>query len=68
MAIPALPSDRPGAGGASGCASSACRTGTWRSRHIAYFLARHLPAGACRRCSNGGVMKSPALAERVMAV
>lgn len=40
------------------------------TRHIAYFLARHLPAGRMPTAvlMNGGVMKSPALAERVMAV
>jgi len=40
------------------------------TRHIAYFLARHLPAGRLPTAvlMNGGVMKSPALAERVMAV
>jgi molecular chaperone DnaK (HSP70) len=40
------------------------------TRHIAYFLARHLPAGRLPTAvlMNGGVMKSPALAERVLAV
>jgi molecular chaperone DnaK (HSP70) len=40
------------------------------TRHIAHFLARHLPAGRMPTAvlMNGGVMKAPALAARVMQV
>ena len=40
------------------------------TRHIAYFLARHLPAGRMPTAvlMNGGVMKAPALAARVREV